>query len=156
MLPVLGAVHHPDALALRARAELDRRAAAALVKACCSRCGVRVNALVATGFGWRQDVYGRPGVGLGRAALVCNWCADRLVDPLEVVRRDWFDASCQTDAWYPGLEAYESQFAGAHTWTALFAAGTRLVEMRLPDTGGDDWYIAHSDAASVLAQADCF
>jgi len=142
-------------LARAARDDIDRRASSFLARVHCSRCKAVVSTLVAAGFGWRRDVFGRPGVGLGYAAVVCNWCVDRLVDPLQVERREWF-AEGRPGDWYIGQAAYESQFAGACTLIARFAPGTPLSQMRLPDTGTDNWFIERADATAVVARADCF
>lgn len=144
---------HPFDAEMIAADELDRHVRKLLVRVQCTRCGAAVAALVAVGFGWEVDAYGRPGAGHGCDARICNLCVDRLVDPLRVDRHDWFAADGE---WYVGQEAYESQFAGACTLLARFAPGTRLAQMRLPDTGGDDWRIERDDPTEVVARAECF
>lgn len=139
-----------------AMADVDRRAAGALRRVRCSRCNAALNALVAKGFGWENDpladCMGRP----GSVSMVCNPCLDRLVFPLAIERREWFASAASGGAGYMGQEAYEAQFFGAHTLIARFVPGTRLEQMRLPATGGDDWRLEQDDGAMVLVRADYF
>lgn len=77
---------------------------------------------------------------------VCPDCQGGMVEPLTIVVDAWGDAMDDETPWYPGLEAYAAQFAGANTTFLVFPPEATHGKLQLPEHGIGSIDYAGADA----------